>query len=432
MLSLTQYKDCNVHLKNIETYIDKVLAGKATFRGPVVCRELMACYKNALHFDMEVVQMELHEKSFIMCISPDIEELERLIHPIVTALNNAKNNIPEVQREWGKIREWHIEMDSRLLDKRSNLCVDNGGEFVAILCHELGHVADNHPINMALAYSAKKARLSTYEKILSGKPSASVLFIPMIVAGSAFRIVVGKPINDISEFSADSHIPEDYKPYMVSYVDHHILTSPEAREVIITEDDMINEESVGAMFTTDCLKLMTKRRNTLARQIENQYKMSNSNYIKKACSKVINRISGKNIQTGKMDLYKDKYIETKMERDEQEAMAESIVVLESFRDINTRDIYLLKSECDAIETRSDKSFCLNLIFDYIEKLRHIREKKIQKYGSPTTSDGKSITPVEDEKLQLLDDILKSVNEKEIALGWKGRGVYVNYPKGYEG
>lgn len=429
------------YLSIIENHINEVIKGKASINKSLIANQLEKCYKDGTMFSIDIIKMDPYAKPFIMSTYPEVTELVNLSVPLMTSINvsfgihtKKSSNIESFNDTWKGIKRWHIEIDSRLVDKKSSLCVSHGGEFVAIICHELGHIYNTHPVALAIAYAEKKARLSVYEKCLSGKKSMAMLFLPMYVCIDGLRIIVSKPINDISEFRADLHIPDEYKPCMVTYVDNHILKNPSAREIIVTEEDYAREVAIGAMFTTECVHLMKNRRNFLTWQLQNQFKLSNSDYIKKICETVSRSVSGKNIKTDEVDLRQEKYINDKFERDIDEAVKESMKILMESSSVEMRDIYLLKNEIDAIENASDKNYCTNLIFDYLErctkKQNSIRVKVKNSKGF--NIDISTIKTPEDEKIALLNELLQEVSNKHVGYDGYQYGLYIKYPDGYEG
>ena len=51
---------------------------------------------------------------------------------------------------------FYIAVDFRLLTKGQSICVDDGNQFVAILCHELGHVTFENPKRLLENYMIVK------------------------------------------------------------------------------------------------------------------------------------------------------------------------------------------------------------------------------------------------------------------------------------
>lgn len=414
----------------IRDHVDDHLQDKCSINPGLIGNQIKNIFADTVLFTVRIVHMENVTKPFIMCVYPDVTELERKSSSLVTALNNSKEDAREFVSIWSDIVKWNIEIDSRLLDKGDRICVDNGSQFVAILCHEIGHVLDTHPSHLYYNYRMNRAKLSFYEKMLSNKPTMAKLFLPMFVCIGGLRIIVNKPISQSKEIKADYLIPAEYKPYMVEYVDRHIIHNPKvSSDVIKTNEEFDAEQSTGVTFTAECIRLMTQRRNILKAQLLAQYRLSPNGYYKEICKTVIKAVSGMNPDTGKDDIVKEKRIESKV-KDDMEASVKESVLLEA-ANVDDRAIILLKVNADSITTTADKQFVINTVFDYLNILNKKREKILSKTKETDPKKLAALTKAEDDKIKMLNQILSDVMDKKVT-EYEHYGLFVKYPEGYEG
>lgn len=377
-----------------------------------------------VRYKISIVEVK-SKHPFIMCVYPDENELESRAQGLVHSINTGK--LDEFTALWNDIPKWTIEIDSRLFQKNSGIALDNGGQFVAILCHELGHINNTHPMKLFLNYQKNKAQYSVFEKVILTKPIMTLLFLPMFVCAAGLRIVISKPSHDINEIAADMRVPDEFKPYLMEYTENHIINRPESG-IIVTEQEFDNEQDTGIRFTRSCIELMKKRRNVLKLHLSTQYKVSESPYFKNICKIASKAITGELTDNMRRALTRDKYLTESFERDYNEALRESYSVLESMS-VTDRDIVMLTIEAENISTPEDKQYIISTIYDFYDALMHQKEKVAKKFKNV---DNIPASATIDMKIKRLNEIEKKVMATPVSRNGDYYGVFIKYPAGYEG
>lgn len=377
-----------------------------------------------MSFKTSIIRVKT-SKPFIMCVYPSVQDLEDYAPKLISCLNNG--NVTEFVDTWNSIPNWNIEVDSRLFDPMSSIHLDNGAQYVAILCHELGHVMNTHPAAMAMNYNKNKVTYSVYEKLFMDKPFISLLFLPMFVCISGFRIVIGKPSHDIDEISADMRVPDEYKPHLMDYIQFHILNQANSG-VVVTGEEFSTEQDQGIQFTRSCLSLMKKRRHIIKAQLATQHKVSDSPYYKEICSTTAKIVTKAKLDSDKRELTGDKYLVEAFERVDMEVTKEAYAILEGIS-VSERDIVLLQVDIENMRTPEDKSQVLNTIFDYIESLEHRKAKAAKKFKDV---DKIPVDATLELRMKQLRELQKKAMDTPVSQYGNHYGVFVRYPEGYEG
>lgn len=368
---------------------------------------------------------------FIMSITPDIGELYKKSEELNAILTNPKSNNADFLRKWAEIKEWHIEIDTRVLTKGNRLCVDEGRQFVALLCHEVGHVMTESPIRLVSNYKLKSLEFSMLEKLmLSNSKILRAIMLPMYTHTLQFFIVVrDRHDQKACEFAADAYVPDEYKGALVSYMNDHLLTNPEGSRTVIDASSFDKEQMVGIELSKESVEMLKGRRELLKRQIQAQYNAPNSSPFHKNLMKFI----GKNL-TG-YDPETDKYVtlsvkstmESAYIREYDMQSAAAVKATMEATKVSSRDLDILEVQIDDVKTPEDKMYMIHKLYDYIEILG-AENAKLAKNSK------KGITPdiIKDDRLDRLNSMrIRLLNKDVTTLGDK-YGVFVKYPAGYEG
>lgn len=415
------------YLDDIRDCVDGVLKGKRSVSGVCTCVKdnLGRITNGEIVFDVSMLDIGYKEKPFIMACYPDAEELNSKCSNLVKCLN--QNNYSEFLDEWNSFHKWCIEIDANILKLNNTLCVENGSQFVAILCHELGHVMHTQPMKLVGNYKYKMAQFKVYEKLFMEKGvSLHKLFLPMFVAIDGLRVIVRKPGAVAEEFKADFATPDEYKGHMIDYIDHKILANPStAHGIIVTKEEYDAEQSKGVEFTKECIFLMKKRRDALNTYLNTLHALTHSTYVRKLVGLISNYTLGIDHDTGKVDKRRAMYMMESYNRDEELISREASATLESIH-VTERDIVLLGVEAEGIQTTDDKYYLLNTIYDYMEALED-KYVKAAKKNKPTQFSSLAT----DKRYIMLQQLREKVVKMQVTDG-EHYGVFIKYPKGYEG
>jgi hypothetical protein len=403
----------------------KTATGINSAMNRVIPRALMPTKK------INIIWNDTARSPFIMSITPDISELYEKSEKINQLMNDPKSRNADVIKEWADIDQWYIEIDTRVLTKGNRLCVDDGAQFVALLCHEIGHVMNENPMRLFYNYKYQSLQFSTMEKLmLSNSKIVRAIMLPMYTHTLQFMIVV-KDRNDSRkcEMAADMYVPDMYKGALVSYMNDHILMDPQASKLVIDEDSFDKEQNVGIKLSKESIEMLKGRRDALNMQIQNQYNSQDNGIFHRHLMKFIGRK-----MTG-YDPEEDKYItglKTMMENAYQREYAtmesKAVSVLTEAAKVTSRELDILDIRADNIATPEDKMYIIQRVYDYMEAIDSENAKKIKKDKS-----GNLPKEIKDTRLDRLNAIRTKVLATKVEDPANAKyGIVVKYPSGYEG
>ena len=414
-------EEVNEYLKSKQTN-PKLATGINSALNRVIPKALMPTKK------VSIIWNENARKPFIMSITPDISELYEKSERITKLLNDPKSHNMDMVKAWADITQWYLEIDTRVLTKGDRLCVDDGAQFVALLCHEIGHVMMENPLRLFYNYKSKSLQFSTMEKLmLSNSKIIRSIMLPMYTHTLQFMIVV-KDRNDAKkcEMAADMYVPDDYKGALVSYMNDHLLVNPDSSNMVMDESTFDKEQNLGIELSKESIEMLKGRRDLLNKQIQNQYNSPDGGKFQKKLMMFI----GKNLTGYNPD--EDRYItslKTMMENAysreyaTMEAKAESILT-EAAR-VTSRDLDILEVQAEDIHTPEDKMYMIHKVYDYIEAIDSETIKKAKKLKDIP---GK----IRDDRLDRLHAIRAKVLATKVSDTGDKYGIFVKYPEGYEG
>ena len=386
---------------------------------------LTRAYDEETRFTVSYVKVPHNEKTFVMCCYPDLDELNKMSRTLIDKLND-KGGTKDFLSAWKKISKWNIEIDERLLTPNTPLTVDNGSQFVAVLCHEIGHIMNTFPAHLVNNYRMSKATAGMLNQMLMNNAGRIVLALtlPMYACINGLRIIVSQPGKELNELAADSRVPEQYKPFLIDYTNNHIINNPEvSSSVIKTNEEYDNEQKQGVEFSRHCINMMKRRNAALKIHLSTYGKLNPSPYIAKLSEFMSDIVAPKAITM-------EKFNYDSFDREYAVAEQKANTVLETST-VTDRDIAILQVDIDAMSTIDDKTYILNTIFDYIEICEKQREKAIKKIKDINKIPEEVLN---DSKIKKLNDMKKQVMNTKITNYTDGSeyAVYVKYPKGYEG
>lgn len=383
----------------------------------------------------DVVMNDIAKRPFIMSIYPDIKELNKKSEDLIKIMEDPKSNNEEFVSKWCEIEHWYVEIDSRILNRMHRLCVDDGEQFVAILCHEIGHVMNENPISLFYNFKKNRDRFDMFERMmLSENKIVRKLILPMFVHTSQFRIIVENLANmkngNKIEMAADAYVPEEYQGALISYIDNHLLNNPDTTDCVQDREQFNNDQQVAIRFSKESIYLLKERRDVLKRQIQTQYNSPNTDNYGKHMMKFIGKhITCYNPETDKTNLISEGVLENGYLRDFEQCMEKAEAILESTR-VNERDITVLEIQAENIHTPEDKLYIIHTIYDYMEFITKENAKKIKKVKKVTDNIQKEL--LKDSRLQRLEALRDKVMAVKVSDNGDRYGLFVKYPEGYEG
>ena len=111
-----------------------------------------------------------------------------------------------------------------------------------------------------------------------------------------------------------------------------------------------------------------------------------------------------------------------------ECTAQATAMLEN-ASVTPRDISILSIQVDDINTVDQKLFVVHTIYDYLEILQAQKEKILKKYNGNSPE---KATISQDAMIGQLNEILQRVMKIDVSNVGDRYGIFIKYPKGYEG
>lgn len=384
--------------------------------------------------NVNIILNTSNRNPFIMSITPDINELDKIQETLIDILNDPKYRTMDFVRNWCEINTWTLEIDHFILDLHSPLCVEDGEQFVAILFHEIGHVMTENPMALVYNYKLNLAKFTIFEKVALTEYRSSIirkrLYIPMFLHTLPFQILIRNNRKTMmDEIRADSYIPDEYKGAFVSYIEHHVLNHPSKTYLIVDESEFKSNQKIGINFTKETINMLDTRMDILKRQLQAQYNSPESTNAVKQALKFICDAIGFNVITESTNLNTEYRVKNQCRAICEQCHTKATQVLESTK-VTDKDLIILEVQSEDITTVDDKLYMIHRIYDYIESITAEKDKleKASKKHAPSVTEMKML----DDKLKYLMKLRSKVMDTEVSSSEGRYGLFIKYPKGYEG
>ena len=380
---------------------------------------------------------EYSKKPYIACIRPDIGELSKKSKELVTILNDPKKGTSQYLDKWAEIKTWEISLDPRIVTKGHPCCVDNGRQFVAIICHEIGHVMNRDPMELITTYREQLRTATKAEKMMySDNTMVRKLILPMFIRTESFRVVVKNTFDnrtDRVEMAADAYIPPEFAPDLVAYIEGHVLTRPDTVGMVQDEARYKNDQQVSVTYSRSVIDLMEKRRDVLKKQIHAQHQAPDADdYTKKLMNFLGSALGKYDPATDTTNQIQESMEMRRFVRENTDINEAATALLESLK-VTPRDLDILELDAKRIRSTEEQLFIIQSIYDYMEavaKQQADQTKKLQKQGLDDAQIKKVLNA--DGRMDRLTNLRKEVMNMEITDVPNSYGLYIRYPKGYEG
>lgn len=404
-------KSVDTHIRGIERIIDRVFG---------------------LNVKIHIVDNNTGQ-FFGMNVTP--ERMDRILMAILEE-KSTKDKLYEV---WREENNWVIEIDDLLLyDKNLNA---NGNEIVAVLLHEIGHVVysneavsrANRVIKMTLMDAGAK-----YKKVLSDAKFRPLLQIPLYESCATKHFRLPKD-NNREEYIADKFAFQyGYGESLVTFITKLLKTRGNGL-IDRSESEMDSDVRVLVRWTVENVASLEKRKDKLSQSISIEERRNPSKVIKSIVSTIRDNIFGKNNDDDPINIaIKEQYMYNDLDRLIESASSfstdtkikkpsvVSIVANKKLKKIEVKELDILEVEIDRIEYPDDKIYLLELIHDLNDRIT----------TSIATIEAGHPERVPQSK-QSLVSLLERCNEMrrrviKLDVRRPGYGLFIKYPKGYEG
>ena len=388
------------------------------------------------------------ESFFGMRIFPSEEALTELCEAITNS-DNGLISLNDMCKRWRTIEKWEVEIDSRVFDRYA--ISFNPQEITAMLLHEVGHtIYSDKKIEMFYrVYKECRVRMKTSQKA-SAKLLCFFYLIPLtLVCGIRDWSITSDDLKE--EIFADQSVQKlGYGEHLISAYEKIIHAYGDTTGYY---DNSRKEAAISQSITWCNLNIsdLVHRKNKLKDELYETGIKTNSSYIHKVISTILNKISATtmerhtgNIVMESLNFDNDNFVNeykivydlkgfnklTNMINSVCES-ANNSVAMEAFGkkkaiDVPSQlEVDTIFVEIDRIENHADRRYVLDLIYNQEEKINKFIE--LFEYNPELKSkyNGKMKSMLK----ELESMRLAVLNKRSFDKQYK---VFVKYPEGYEG
>lgn len=354
-------------------------------------------------------------------VYPSIETLAN-----VTRLLTEERPTSELLAEvWRDSDEWNIELDSVML--YDTTLKASPGEVLAVILHELGHVAFSNSVPERL-----NRVFRTYTMIQSLKVknilkdvhvSKKILYFPIIAACASTNFKIGNNIK--KEIIADDFAYRcGYGEDLVNFIDK-LLISQGNSLINRSENSMDDDVKIFMQWSVENLSELQFRKNKLKRSLKLELLRNPSKYTKQIVEAIRNEMFGNDKGDSYTQLVQESFIMNGIRRAKNNTV-KCIDKIHKLKPLKWRDLDMYEAELLRVESVDDKIFLLENLHDELDRanlaLQLIEQGRMDKVGQ-------SKQTVQEYRTEVIKLIEKA---KSIEIHKEKFGLYVKYPEGYEG
>lgn len=402
-------------------------------------RKLQNAIKRVFDLDVEISISENTTKEFYgMMVFPEMSTIDRVVEAIVTD----KSDKEVIMDIWANTNKWYIEIDSILLyDISLNA---NPSEMVAVLLHEIGHIvySNSIPYKVWKILRYKTVSLKYTIKQLAANRKIRKLFNIAIIEACCSKNYEYFESND--EKIADEFVVRyGYGKDLEEFISKLIKTDGN-KLINRTEEEQTSDVTTVINWSILNIKELEFRKKNLRNALKVELIKTPSKYIKSVIQSIFYSFFGstddqyrillsESVTDNPRDVYSEirayDILDRDVKRIVQEASGNIFDKQGRLKKITQSDVDILAVECERIESVEDKIYLLdklytqlelvNLGLDYIDS----REKNM---GSKVSQSKATLVSLKTQLEALRAQILATkIIDKEY-------GVFIKYPKSYEG
>ena len=380
--------------------------------------------------------MENTTNSFFgMNIYPSVSTMDIMIDSII----NKESNTSEIIKIWQSSDIWYIEMDSILLyDTRLGA---NPAEITAVLLHEIGHIVyDNSiPKRITKILKYKIMKLNYQLKRLVSEEKIRKLFNLAILESCSTKSFTF--VNANTERIADKFVIQyGYGDDLDSLIGKIIQTQGNSL-INKTEAELNNEITSIVNWSVINIKELEFRKKSLRNSLKVELLKTPSEFIKLVIQDIHKSFFGESTDKYRQllseqysaipkDIYSemeaDQYLDKFVNRVLHEASLSIFDKLGKIKKISQSDIDILEVEAENIQNTDDKIYLLDRLYEYLDLINTSLDY-IQLGRSEKVAQSKSTLLRQKDQLEKLREQIM-----ETKIIDKEYGVFIRYPKGYQG
>lgn len=385
-------------------------------------------------FTIEIIKNDTGE-FFGMNIYPSPADLYKIANKMALTGDSSL----DLSKEWNEIEQWCIEIDS-LLFEDINMDIQQD-ELTALLLHEIGHVviSDEVPRSTFKIFKVNffkqdlGLRNVFHDKLVNQDVITWIMTFPLIEAcsnKSFFKRNFGKlKFNrDLEkEFYADDYVAKcGYGDALYNFIEKLIMYGKNEM-VNKTNDEKANELSIVTNWSFDNINSLTMRRGKLYKSLKVEMKRNPSSLVKSISNKLNKLVfkepekSFKNTDTIIIESFIINSL-TKATNNVTRLLDKHNRV----KQCKIRDLDIFEVEIANINTVDDKMYVIECLHDEIDKADYALMLLEHGKNDRVTQSKTTIQAYKDVALKLLKQA------KEAKIPEERYGLFIKYPKGYEG
>ena len=390
-------------------------------------------YGNNIEASFKIIKDD-QDQFFGMRVFPVVDVVDEIVKEI---LDKDKKST-YISNIWRNNRKWVIEIDEKLIYSPDlNM---TASEITAVLFHEIGHVVYNTRIPQKLTEIIRYTMIKfpiEIQKVAAHKRFRGILGFAVASACNAKWIYA---IGRKEEYYADNYavkmgLGEELSSAMSKT---RIFMENSTLEEIIRDDDADVKAAVNYLFLT--MKEFSVRKTKLRTVLRTEVLKTPSAYIKDLADSIYHKVFGKN-----NDRYQDLVSESLgikgspyndcVELENAQKIYDFIIteaknsIFDSMGKapkITQNDIDILAVETEKIQDSDDKIYLLDRVHMYSETIDRSLYLIETGRGNKVPQSKSSLISLQSQLKDIRKEILAT---KPIE---KDYGVFIKYPKGYEG
>lgn len=372
---------------------------------------------------------------FGMNIYPSVSTMDVLVDSIV----NKKTSSEEITEIWQKNDVWYIEIDSMLLyDMTLNA---NPSEITAVLLHEIGHVIYDGTIprrlNKILRY--KILKLNYQLKTLVANAKIRKLFNLAVVESCSTKSFSFTNIH--TERIADKFVINyGYGEDLDSFIGKLLQTQGNSL-INKTSKELENEIQIIVNWSVNNIKELEFRKKALRNALKVEMLKTPSVLTKKVIQDIHTSFFGESTDKYRellseqysatpVDVYSEMKADQILDEHVKRVLKESVFNLfdkaGKVKKVSQTDIDILSVECENIQNQDDKIYLLDKLYYLMDTVNMALDLIASGEARKVSQSKSTLMDMKSQLSKLRDQILSTkIIEKEY-------GVFIRYPKGYQG
>jgi hypothetical protein len=375
------------------------------------------------NFDLEL-NLSIIDNDTNLFFGMNIYPEESVIDNLLKNILEEKSHLDNIMAIWNRNdNKWYVEIDSILLyDNNLNA---NPSEIVAVLLHEIGHVIYSNSIpekiNRILKYNIMNLTYSI-KQLCKNYKFRKIFSLVIVEACSSKNYHY---INNNIERIADNFVVKmGYGDELDNFINK--LISSQGNRLVNRSDEEIDKDiKVIVKWGIENISELEMRKHKLRESLKVQLLRTPSKYIKDLVMDIKDKFFGDESQKYKTAIT-EQYLIDEYHKILQESILDFFDSLGKVKKVNNSDIDILSIEVNKIENNDDKIYVLDLLYDKLDIINAALDYIDQGKTDKVSQSKQTLLSMKDRLEKLRQQILNmTIKDKQY-------GVFIKYPKGYEG